>query len=695
MLFWIIIRSSVQSLMANKLRSLLAMLGIIIGVGAVIAMLAMGAGAQAQVMASIQSMGTNLLVVRPAQRGTGGVMSGTEQDLTVEDAVALRSLPGVAAVSPSVGGSVQAKYMNKNARTQVTGGSVTYFQIRNFQVDQGRQFTEGEAEGLARVAVIGQVTAANLFGNDSPIGEQIKVNGIDFTIVGQLATKGDSGWNNPDDQIIIPYTTAMKVLFGQDYLKEIDMICENGVDLSTVTGEPATLEPWHREGFAHETPPPLNTIAGLLRKRHHIPDAEPDDFRVQNQAEIVAMASNNIWTFRVLLFSIALISLLVGGIGIMNIMIVTVTERTREIGTRKAIGAKNRDIMLQFLVEAVVMSGVGGTFGALVGIGIAKGIPKIPIFSKFSTIVQPEVVAISILVAGVVGIFFGLYPAFRAAVSTRSTPSAMSNAAPRYRFFVFLPNCSRKNIRMRRCTVRAIVILAVTAAVGGCSALDLGRQPSDYVGPGAKGPQSLTDEGLAAVTPTVRGEAVGNVEEFPATSMPGQGTSPQTMPAATQPTTTQPTASTDPSAHSGLGQGTTAAPSPNGPTPGRINVPQLLNVQDAILVGLQNNVNLRVNRYNVPIARTQEEDNARHSIPASAARSPASNPVPPKMPSAKALHATRNPSPAAAQSPSTFQPARQSARTSAPATLIIQTRPHPPAPVSASRKNSCEVLGWT
>ena len=255
MLFWTIFKSSINSLLANKMRSLLAMLGIIIGVGAVIAMLAMGAGAQAQIIANIQSMGTNLLVIRPAQRGTGGVMSGTQQNMTVDDAIALRNLPGVEAVSPSVGGNVQVKYQNKNFPVSITGGSVTYFQIRNFVVDEGRQFTEGEAEGLARVAVIGPVTAVNLFGNDSPLGEQVKVKGINFTVIGVTKSKGDQGWNNPDDQIIVPYTTAMKILFGQDYLKEIDLVCAERVDLNDVSGEPATVDPWHRDGFVHETAP--------------------------------------------------------------------------------------------------------------------------------------------------------------------------------------------------------------------------------------------------------------------------------------------------------------------------------------------------------------------------------------------------------------------------------------------------------
>ncbi|MGN6370397.1 MAG: ABC transporter permease [Phycisphaerae bacterium] len=414
MLFWIIIRSSLQSLMANKTRSLLAMLGIIIGVGAVIAMLAMGAGAQQKILNNIQAMGTDLLMVRPAQAASNGVYGGWAQTMDVGDAMAISQLPGVEAVTPAVQGTAQVQYGNRNSRTTVAGGAVTFFQIRNFEIEQGRSFTEEEAEGLARVAVLGPVTASNLFGDKSPIGDKVRINGIQFNVVGITKAKGDQGWSNPDDQVFVPYTTAMKILFGQTVLKEIDVKCTQGADLNAVSGEPPTQDPWHREGFKHDVPPPLTSIAGLLRLRHKLAPDAADDFRVQNQADIIAMASDNIMTFRILLASIALISLLVGGIGIMNIMLVTVTERTREIGTRKAIGAKNRDILLQFLVESVVMSGVGGSLGALMGIGLAKGIPMIKLFDRFMTIVQPEVVVVSISVAAFVGIFFGLYPAFRA-----------------------------------------------------------------------------------------------------------------------------------------------------------------------------------------------------------------------------------------------------------------------------------------
>jgi putative ABC transport system permease protein len=289
-------------------------------------------------------------------------------------------------------------------------------QIRNFEIDRGRMFTEAESDGLARVAVIGPVTVDNLFKGEEPLGAQIKIKGVSFTVVGVTKTKGSQGWFNPDDQIFIPYSTAMKILFGLDYVREIDILGKEGVDLALLSGYPANQNGGRNNGpmVSDEPPPPPDSVTALLRKRHRIQPDESNDFRIQNQNEILATRTAFIWTFRVLLFSIASISLLVGGIGIMNIMLVTVTERTREIGTRKAIGAKGRDILLQFLVESMVMSGLGGALGAAAGIGMAKLIPIIPIFSTFTTIVDPMVVVVSIAFAAAVGIFFGLYPAYRA-----------------------------------------------------------------------------------------------------------------------------------------------------------------------------------------------------------------------------------------------------------------------------------------
>jgi putative ABC transport system permease protein len=432
MLFFTVIVSALKSLLANKMRSFLAMLGIIIGVGAVIAMLAMGAGAQQQITQRFTSMGTNLLFIRPAQKATGGggARTGSFETLVLEDALAIARLPGVDAVSPVVNGQVQAKYMNQNMRSQINGVSMPYFGMRNFEIDKGRMFTEGESENMARVVVIGPNVATNLFGTMMPVGETIKLNNLSFTVVGVLKSKGDTGFNSPDDQCLVPYSTAMKIMFGQDYLREIDVAVADGADQSAVSGQPAQTGfgggggggggpggRGGRNGTVHTTPPPPESITSALRKRHRLNDlSTPDDFTIQNQAELLQNLSESLMTFRILLGGIAAISLLVGGIGIMNIMLVTVTERTREIGTRKAIGAKNSDILLQFLIEAMVMAGLGGALGAGLGIGLAKGITLIPIFSSFLTVVEPVVVVTSITVAALVGLASGLYPAFRASM---------------------------------------------------------------------------------------------------------------------------------------------------------------------------------------------------------------------------------------------------------------------------------------
>jgi putative ABC transport system permease protein len=391
MLFWTIVKVGLRSLLANKLRSLLAMLGIIIGVSAVIAMLAMGAGAQQQVMARISAMGTNLLVIRPGQSGSRGVVSGTAQDLTLADAQALLTdADGVWRVAPTVGGSAQVKYLNKNTRTSVVGTSTTYLQIRDFAIDKGRIYTDGEVEAMARVAVIGPVTATNLFDISDPIGEMIKLNGVSFRVIGVLKSKGDQGWFNPDDQVIVPYTTAMKQLFGLDYLREIDVQAKEGFDLEKAQAN----------------------ITAVLRKRHRLQQEADDDFAIRNQADIIQTASQVTQTFTFLLGGIASISLLVGGIGIMNIMLVTVTERTREIGVRMAIGAKRRNIRMQFLIESIIISGLGGFIGVAAGTGAAH---LIGAFSQFSAVVQLKSVLLALFFSAAVGVFFGWYPARRAA----------------------------------------------------------------------------------------------------------------------------------------------------------------------------------------------------------------------------------------------------------------------------------------
>ncbi len=391
MLFWMIVKVAFKSLMANKLRSVLAMLGIIIGVAAVIAMLAIGTGAKQQILDRISAMGTNLLVVRPGERGTAGVISGTQLDLTVDDARAIvRKIDHIHALAPAVGENFQIKFLNQNTNTQVLGTTPTYLPIRDFQIDTGKMFTDFDVDHWNRVAVLGPVTASNLFGFSNPVGQTIKINGINFVVTGVLKSKGDQGWFNPDDQVIVPYTVAMHILMGVTYLREIDVQCAVGSDLDAVQSD----------------------IYALMRLRHKTIPGMPDDVRIQNQAQFVDAFSATATTFTILLGTVGGISLLVGGIGIMNIMLVTVTERTREIGIRKAIGAREFDILSQFLIEAMLMSAVGGLSGMALGIGAAWLVGYV---SPFPTIVRFYSIILALVFSAAVGIFFGFYPATRAA----------------------------------------------------------------------------------------------------------------------------------------------------------------------------------------------------------------------------------------------------------------------------------------
>ncbi|WP_373531630.1 ABC transporter permease [Vampirovibrio sp.] len=391
MLFLTILKVSLKSLSANKLRTLLSMLGIIIGVGAVISMLALGTGAQKQVLSQIQAMGTDMLIVRPGQKGFRGVAQGNQDNLTLQDAESLmKRLPAVSQIAPVVSGSVQIKYFSQNVRSTMTGTAITYFQIRNFEVEKGRSFTESETEAHARVAVIGPLTAENLFGQSDPLEKTIKLNGVNFKVVGILKSKGDQGWFNPDDQVLIPYTTAMAQVLGVEFLREIDLQITPGQDINAAQ-EQATQ---------------------ILRQNHRTQPGEEDSFNIRNQAETIETASNFSRIFTILLGGIASISLLVGGIGIMNIMLVTVTERTREIGVRKAIGAKKQDILLQFLMESILLSCTGGFIGVLVGVVLALVIGQ---FTQFPAIIEPLSVILAFSFAGGVGVFFGFYPAQKAA----------------------------------------------------------------------------------------------------------------------------------------------------------------------------------------------------------------------------------------------------------------------------------------
>jgi ABC-type antimicrobial peptide transport system permease subunit len=318
-------------------------------------------------------------------------MSGTQRNLKRDDALAILSeLKDVLAVAPVVQGRGQVKYYDKNSSLMVTGAVNTYLPARNFQVEKGRNFTDEETEGMMHVAIIGPTTAEDLMGDSDPIGEIIKINGVNFKVVGVTKSKGDQGWFNPDDQVMVPYTVAMQQLFGMDYLNEIDVQGNPNADLNKVQDE----------------------ITELLRRRHRLMPEADNDFEIGNQTEILETLSSITRTLTLLLGSIGSISLIVGGIGIMNIMLVTVTERTREIGVRKAIGAKDRDILRQFLLEAIFMSCLGGVLGVCAGASVAK---MIGLLSTFTPVVQIQSVVVAMSFAAAVGVFFGYYPARRAA----------------------------------------------------------------------------------------------------------------------------------------------------------------------------------------------------------------------------------------------------------------------------------------
>ncbi len=393
MILWTIIRLSFSNLAANKLRSFLAMLGIIIGVWSVIVALALAGGAQKMVHDQMSSLGTNVIMVTPGQRGTNGVISGNQQNLKVADAEAMLKISEVASIAPLVRGSVQVKNGNRNTRPSLVGTTPTYFTIRNFKVQSGRTLSDPDCNSSDRVAVIGPTTAKNLFGDGylSALNESIEVKGVQFRVVGILKAKGDQGWFNPDDQIIIPYTTAMSQILGENVLNEVDLSAHDEAQLTTVQTK----------------------VTLLLRKRHHLTDDADNDFNVHNQAEMLSASATINTVMTLLLGGVAAISLLVGGIGVMNIMLVTVVERTREIGIRKAIGAKRRDILRQFLVESVVMSIAGGVTGVFFGIGTSKIVSAIQPY--ISLIVNLLSIFMAIGFSAAIGIFFGYYPARQAA----------------------------------------------------------------------------------------------------------------------------------------------------------------------------------------------------------------------------------------------------------------------------------------
>jgi putative ABC transport system permease protein len=387
-------RIALRALARNKMRAFLTMLGIIIGVGAVIAMVAIGEGAKSTIRSQISALGTNVLIVLPGSNVQGGVRagSGNVNTLVDSDARAMTSeLRSVAYASPVLRRQEQIVAGNLNWGTLVQGVAPEFEQIRDWQIESGRFLHDGDMDSAAKVAVIGQTVARQLFGNDDPIDAVIRIRNIPFRVAGVLAAKGQTGQGqDQDDTVMIPYTTMQKRLMRITFLQSIVV----------------------RAVSAEKVAEAQEQITLLLRQRHRIAEGREDDFTVRNLSDIAEAAQSTAQVMAVLLGSVAGISLLVGGIGIMNIMLVSVTERTREIGIRMAVGARSKDIMLQFLVEAVVMAGTGGILGILLGIGSSE---LLKIWAQWPTLIDPTVVAVAFLFSGAVGVFFGFYPARKAA----------------------------------------------------------------------------------------------------------------------------------------------------------------------------------------------------------------------------------------------------------------------------------------
>jgi putative ABC transport system permease protein len=390
-----IIRIAMRALARNKLRSSLTMLGIIIGVGAVIAMVSVGQGAQQQAQQQIAAMGSNMLFVASGTVNRGGMRMGwgSTKTLVYEDMAAiLRECPAVRAAAPGSQTSAQVVFGNDNWSTNIVGTEPSYFDVRSWPLTEGSSFTQEDVSLAANVAVIGESVRKNLFGPTDPIGETIRINNLPFKVVGLLSSKGTSATmgQDQDDIIIVPLTTLQKKITGQDWLRWI-MVSANSQQASYAAQK---------------------QITALLRDRHRIRSGQDDDFFVRNLADIADLADQNARLFTILVASIASISLIVGGIGVMNIMLVSVTERTREIGIRMAIGATEGDVKQQFLIEAVVLSLVGG------GIGIFFGISASYILTQtlgWPVLVSPVAIVAAVIFSMAVGIFFGFYPAQKAA----------------------------------------------------------------------------------------------------------------------------------------------------------------------------------------------------------------------------------------------------------------------------------------
>jgi putative ABC transport system permease protein len=393
-LFWESVVIALEGLRANKMRSLLTMLGIIIGVGAVIAMVSIGMGVRDKVEKSIAGLGSNLLIVMPGATAPSGVRvaAGSTSTLTYADAqVIAREISGVNAVAPTVQRQYQAVYSGKNWITQMQGTTPDFLTVRNFELGEGSFISQRNLDTRDRVAVLGKTVVDNLFGDMNPIGQTIRINKSTFRVIGTLAPKGQSaGGQDQDDLIIVPLTTAQERMLGITYIQSISVQAES----------PEVIDQVQQD------------IATLLRSRHRLPPGVDDDFTVRNLTAIMATAAETTGTITLLLGNTAAISLLVGGIGIMNIMLVSVTERTREIGIRKALGATYSNILLQFLIEAIVIGVTGGLLGILVGLGCSYAISAV---FGWATLISVITIIVAFGFSVLIGVVFGLYPARKAA----------------------------------------------------------------------------------------------------------------------------------------------------------------------------------------------------------------------------------------------------------------------------------------
>ena len=392
-------RIALRALRVNKLRSTLTMLGIIIGVGAVIAMVAIGSGAQARVAEQLQALGANMIFVFPGSTTSGGLRAGAGSSisLTEEDAWTIqRDVQGVVVAAPTMRGSGQLVWGNLNWSTMIVGVTPEYFDARDWPTTSGRVFTQEDVDGAAKVAILGQTVAQSLFGDTDPIGQTVRVKKLLCTVIGVLDSKGQNTFGqDQDDVIVIPLTTAKRKVLGVSLANARTV---NGISIKVADNEDLKEVQQH--------------IRDLVRQRHRLQPGQDDDFGIRSAAEMVQTKDEQAQLMTKLLMSIASVSLLVGGIGIMNIMLVSVTERTREIGLRMAVGARGRDILTQFLVEALTVALIGGSIGVVAGLGASFALAY---FGEWRTVVSPPAILLAFTFSGLIGIFFGFYPARKAA----------------------------------------------------------------------------------------------------------------------------------------------------------------------------------------------------------------------------------------------------------------------------------------